>query len=100
VRILSLWLVGRGVKVRIMDDEISIVDLMQTINIHRPRFLLISMVLTEQSARVTEIVQAVQTLTRSVRPDTIVGGCPVKAGLIQSIPAAHLLSDINALQIA
>ena len=100
MRILSLWLVSRGAKVRIVEDEVTIGDLIQRISIDRPRYLLISMAVTEQGERVAEIVEAVQTLPSSVRPETIVGGYPVKAGLIQAIPAAHLLSDISALQIA
>lgn len=37
---------------------------------------------------------------RKVRPTVIVGGYPVKAGLIKAIPAAELLSDISALPIS
>lgn len=43
---------------------------------------------------------AAQILSSSLQPRIIVGGYPVKAGLISSIPGAELLSDINALEIA
>jgi hypothetical protein len=39
-------------------------------------------------------------LPPDVRPTIIVGGYPVKAGLIKAIPAAELLSDISALPLS
>ena len=100
VRILALWLVSRGARVRIIDDGIDSVSLMQSIAADRPRYLLISMALTEQRDHVVEIVNAAKALPPEVRPTVIVGGYPVKAGLIKAIPAAELLSDISALPIS
>ncbi len=100
IRILTLWLESRGVAVRIIDDEINDVSLMRNLATDRPEYLLISMAMTEQLDRVVQIVKATQALPLSVRPKVIVGGYPVKAGLISAIPAAELLTDISALQIA
>ena len=100
IRILKLRLESRGVAVRIIDDEINDVSLMQNLATDRPEYLLISMAMTEQLDRVVQIVKATQALPLSVRPKVIVGGYPVKAGLISAIPAAELLTDISALQIA
>ena len=49
---------------------------------------------------VVEITDAANALPPDVRPTVIVGGYPVKAGLIEAIPAAELLSDISALPIS
>jgi hypothetical protein len=43
---------------------------------------------------------AAKALPQDERPKVIVGGYPVKAGLIKAIPAAELLADISMLQIA
>jgi methanogenic corrinoid protein MtbC1 len=100
LRILALWLRSRGAEVRVIEDEIHQDSLMRRIAAEQPKYLLISMALCDQRDRVAEIAEAAQGLPRELRPRTIVGGYPVKAGLIRSIPAAELLSDISALQIA
>ena len=100
VRILSIWLKGRGAKVRIFEDNIDQDGLMRNIAADRPKYLLISMALTEQRDRVADIAKTVQTLPQDVRPKIVVGGYPVKAGLIYSIPETEFLSNISALQIA
>jgi methanogenic corrinoid protein MtbC1 len=100
VRILALWLESRGAKVRIVDDDIDTGSLMRSIAADRPKSLLISMAVTEQRDRVAEIAEAAQTLPRSVRPKIIVGGYPIKAGLVRSIPAVELVSDISTLEFA
>ncbi len=99
VRILALWLESRGARVRIMDDEIDDAGLMRCVAADRPKYLLISMAVMEQLDRVARIAGAAQALPRDVRPQIVVGGYPVKAGLISAIPATELLSDISALQI-
>jgi hypothetical protein len=73
---------------------------MRNITAERPKYLLISMAVTEQCDGVAQIAKTVQALPQDIRPKTIVGGYPVKAGLISSIPEAELLSNISALQIA
>jgi methanogenic corrinoid protein MtbC1 len=100
VRILSIWLKGRGANVRIIEADVDQDELLCSIAAERPKCLLISMALTEQRDRVTEIAKAVQALPPKVRPRIIVGGYPVKAGFIVSIPETEILLDASALQIA
>ena len=100
VRILALWLESRGAQVRMIDDEIDTVSLMQRLAAERADYLLISMGLAEQRDLVAAICNAIQALPEGVRPKVIVGGYPVKAGLIKAIPFAELLCDISMLQIA
>jgi hypothetical protein len=57
------------------------------------------MALTEQQDSVAAVAKAVQTLPDGMRPKIIVGGYPVKAGLIGSIPATEFSSDISSLPI-
>ena len=66
----------------------------------RPKYLLISMAVTDQLDRVVEIVKTAQALPPNLRPKIFVGGYPVKAGPISAIPAAELLADISALRIS
>jgi len=100
VRILAIWLESRGASVRIIDDGTDRESLMRSVAADRPKYLLISMALTEQRGHVVEIANAAQALPADVRPKVIVGGYPVKAGLIEAIPAAELLSDISVLHIS
>jgi methanogenic corrinoid protein MtbC1 len=100
VRILAIWLENRGASVRIIDDGTDRESLMRSVAADRPKYLLISMALTEQRGHVVEIANAAQALPADVRPKVIVGGYPVKAGLIEAIPAAELLSDISVLHIS
>ena len=100
VRILALWLESRGARVRIIDDGTDSAGLMRSITADRPKYLLISMALTEQRDHVVEIANAAKALPPDLRPKVIVGGYPVKAGLIEAIPAAELLSDISELPIS
>jgi methanogenic corrinoid protein MtbC1 len=99
VRIMSLWLRSRGANVRIIEDDVDRDDLLRRVDAERPRYLLISMALTDHRDPVAEIVNAMQGVPGDARPKIIVGGYPVKAGLIRSIPAAELLSDISALDL-
>ena len=100
VRILALWLESCGARVRIIDDGTDCASLMRSVAADRPEYLLISMALTEQRDHVVEIANATQALPLDVRPKVIVGGYPVKAGLIEAIPAAELLSDMSVLPIS
>jgi hypothetical protein len=72
---------------------------MQEVASARPEYLLISMALTEQRDGVAEIARAVTMLAHTDQPRVVVGGYPVKAGLIEAIPAAELLPDISMLQL-
>jgi hypothetical protein len=100
LRILALWVHDQGARARIFKDNENISSLMQRIATDKPKYLLISMAVAEQCSRVAEIAKTVQNLSPAVRPRIIVGGYPVKAGLISTIPGAEPLSDINALEIA
>jgi hypothetical protein len=99
LRVLALWVHDHGAKVRIIEgtEEVS---LMRSIAADKPKYLLVSMAVADQRSGVAEIAKAVQMLSPSVQPRVIVGGYPVKAGLISSISGAELLSDINELEIA
>jgi len=99
LRILALWLESRGARVRIINDGTDSTSLMRSIAADRPKYLLISMALTEQRDHVVDIANAAKALPPDMRPKVIVGGYPVKAGLIKAIPAAELLSDISELHI-
>ena len=100
LRILARWVHDYGAKSRIFQGNEDISSLMQSISTDKPKYLLISMAVAEQCSRVAEIAKMAQMLSPSVRPRIIVGGYPIKAGLISTIPGAELLSDINALEIA
>src|SRR5262245_35037147 len=93
LRILPIWLKGRGAKVRIFEDDVDQDRLVQNIASERPKYLLISMAVTEQCEGVAEIAKTLQVLPQDIRPKTVVGGYPVKAGLISSIPGTELLSN-------
>ena len=99
LRILALWLGGLGAVVRIVDQAIDTDDLLQLISAERPKYLLISMSLLEQREAVIAIAAAAQTLPEHSRPRTVVGGYPVKVGLIRSIPTAELIPDISELRL-
>lgn len=96
VRILSIWLKNRGMDVRIIVDQSK---LLRSIAAERPKYLLISMALTEQRDGVAAVADAVQALPQDMRPKIVVGGYPVKAGLISAIPATEISWDIGSLQI-
>jgi len=100
VRILSIWLECHGTKVRMVEDDMDRDRFMRSITAERPKYLLISMAVTDQRDAVAGIARAVEALPQDIRPKTIVGGYPIKAGLIDSIPDAELIPDISALQIA
>jgi methanogenic corrinoid protein MtbC1 len=97
IRILALWLESRGLRARIIDGETGFDGLMHELAAVGPKYFLISMSLVEQRDGVVAVVRRIQTLPAAVRPRVVVGGYPVKAGLVQSIPAADLIADINAL---
>lgn len=99
VRLLALWLKSRGARVRIIEDGIETSSLIGSVLADQPSYLLISMGLIEQRDRVTEIARVVQSLPQFARPKIIVGGYPVKTGLIKSIPLAEFVSDISDLRI-
>ena len=97
VRILSLWLTNLGLKTRIVNERAGLDDLVRDLAVSRPRFLLISMALLEQRDYVAAVAERIQALPEAPRPKVLVGGYPVKIGVVQSIPGADLVSDIGAL---
>jgi methanogenic corrinoid protein MtbC1 len=100
VRILALWLESRGMKTRIADTHAGVEALMHDLTDARPGFLLISMALPEQRDHVAEVAAHIQALPAALRPRLLVGGYPVKVGLVRSIPGADLVTDISALSFA
>lgn len=100
VRILALWLESRGMKTRIVDEHVGVDALMQDVADARPRFLLISMALPEQRDHVADVAAHIQALPEALRPRLLVGGYPVKVGLVRTIPGADLVPDISALSFA
>ena len=100
LRILALWLRNRNMRVRIVDGETAVDGLLRDIAAERPRFLLISVSLHEQRARIAAVARAVATLPAAVLPRVIVGGYAVKAGLVRSLRGAELVADISKLRIA
>jgi methanogenic corrinoid protein MtbC1 len=99
LRILSIWLEHRDASVRVLEHDLDQDTLLRDIAAARPRYLLISMALIDQSDAVAAIAAAVQALPEEIRPKTVVGGYPVKTGLVRAIPDAELVPDISALEI-
>lgn len=100
VRILALWLESRGMNVRIVDEHAGVDALMHELADARPAFLLISMALPEQRDHVAEVAAHIQALPAALRPRLLVGGYPVKVGLVRSIPGVDLVADISALSFS
>jgi methanogenic corrinoid protein MtbC1 len=97
IRILALWLESTGSRARVIDEQPGLERLMQELATSRPTCVLLSMALAEQHGEVASIAQHLQALPEISRPRVIVGGYPVKVGLVQSIPGAELVSDISQL---
>ncbi len=100
IRILSLWLRSRGMKARIIEEPDDIEALIRALGEERPGFFLISMALVEQRDHVAAIVRRIRALPKAKQPRVIVGGYPVKVGLVRKIPGADLVADINTLSFA
>ena len=100
VRILALWLESRALRTRIIDAEAGLDVLLHDVADGRPGFLLISMALPEQRDHVAEVAAHIQALPEALRPKMLVGGYPVKVGLVRTIPGADLVPDISALSFA
>jgi len=97
IRILSLWLMSQGMNTRIIDGQAGPDALLKELSETRPGFLLVSMALLEQHSQVAAVAEQVQRLPETVRPKMLVGGYPVKLGLVPPIPGADLVADISAL---
>ena len=97
IRILTFWLRSRGAAARLLGSPPSPEELAAMVIRNRPKSLLISMALTEQSAGVTSMAQRVSQLPAAIRPKVIIGGYAVKLGLVSAIPGAQLMADISSL---
>lgn len=97
IRILALWLQSRGLRARIVNEELGLESLMTDLIAARPRYLLMSMSLIDQYDGVAEVAGRIQALPAAIRPKVVVGGYPIKVGLVRSIPQADLIADINSL---
>jgi hypothetical protein len=60
LRILPIWLKGHGAKVRVFEDDVHQERLMRNIAAERPKYLLISLAVTDQCGDVAEIAKTVQ----------------------------------------
>jgi methanogenic corrinoid protein MtbC1 len=99
IRILALWLESRGLRARIVGAELSRAALVADLIAARPKYFLMSMSLAEQYDGVADVAQSIHALPAAIRPTVVVGGYPIKAGLISSIPAVSLMADINSLAL-
>lgn len=97
IRILALWLVSKGKRAQIADAHLSLDELTTLVKATKPKVLLISMALAEQSKGVMAITERIAELPKPIRPRIIVGGYAVKLGLVPSIPGADLMADISVL---
>ena len=97
IRILALWLVSKGKRAQIADAHLRLDELTTLVKTTKPKVLLISMALAEQSKGVMAIAERIAELPKPIRPRIIVGGYAVKLGLVPSIPGTDLMVDISTL---
>lgn len=100
IRILTLWLQSRGMTVCVIDEPADAHDLVRAVAEQRPGVFMMSMSLVDQRDHVAEIACRLRALPDTQRPRVIVGGYPVKVGLVHAIPGADLVADINNLSFA
>ncbi len=97
IRILTLWLQSRGMRASVIDMPPAVEELVTLVGRSRPRLLLVSLALAEQSQNVAAIAARIAELPPPVRPTLIVGGYAVKLGLVSEIRGARLMADISSL---
>jgi len=97
IRMIALSLVNKRIPVRVVDGPLGVDESVALIGRVRPRTLLISMALAEQTAGVVAIVERIAAWPEQIRPAIIVGGYAVKQGLVSTLPGADLMADISAL---
>jgi methanogenic corrinoid protein MtbC1 len=78
IRILALWLESRGLRARIVGQELGIDGVMTELIATRPGYFLMSMSLVGQRDGVAEVAESIQALPAAIRPKVLVGGYPVK----------------------
>jgi methanogenic corrinoid protein MtbC1 len=99
IRILSLWLLNKGVAVRMFDKAPPLEELIIRLVASRTRMVLISMALADQLASVETIVRRIAELPPSMRPTIIIGGNAVKLRLVPAITGAEFMGDISLLSL-
>jgi methanogenic corrinoid protein MtbC1 len=97
IRILALEFVSRGRRAVALYPSPGSEALAKLLLQMQPRLLLISMALPEQRSSAVTIVEFVTALSDIAAPKIIVGGYPVKLGMVAPIPGAELLADIHSL---
>jgi methanogenic corrinoid protein MtbC1 len=97
IRILALWLMTHDIPAQIAGPFADLDELVGLVRRMAPKKLLISIALTEQHDSVRTIVERMQDLPASRRPEVIVGGYAVKRGLVSQVPGARLMADISSL---
>src|SRR5262249_54980869 len=73
VRILTLWLESHGKRARALDDQIDLAELERSLSSEKPKFLLVSMSLPNQTDGVAKIAAMANELPASIRPKVMVG---------------------------
>jgi methanogenic corrinoid protein MtbC1 len=97
IRMLALWLRNRGWPVELLEVPLATGQLMALVDKVRPRLLMLSMALAEQSSAVAAIVDRIAQLPAEMRPRIVIGGNAVKLGLVAPIPGSEFVADISAL---
>jgi methanogenic corrinoid protein MtbC1 len=97
IRILALWLMHQGILARAVGEPLDTEGVAALVSETRPKLLLVSLALAEQTASVATIAGRIMALPEPIRPQVIVGGYAVKVGLVTAIPGADLMADISLL---
>ncbi|MEQ1730099.1 MAG: B12-binding domain-containing protein, partial [Vicinamibacterales bacterium] len=80
LRILTLWLLDRGVRAWVVEPGKGPDDIVVLVRQVKPRLVLVSIALPEQRPAVVEVATAIAALPESIRPTVVVGGYAVKMG--------------------
>jgi len=99
IRILALWLEDQGRRARIVSVGPAFEELKRSIEVDRPKAVLISIALPEQRKDTAELVAAISSLPRALRPRVLIGGFAIKCGLVEPMPDADLVADISDLNL-
>jgi methanogenic corrinoid protein MtbC1 len=98
LRILGVKLMSEGIPALTVEMPSSPEGLTALLTHTRPKCILISMALADQSKDVTAFAKRVSEIPETSRPRIIVGGYAVKSGLVTEIPGADLIADICSLE--
>lgn len=97
VRLLALWLLGKGISALVAPPDSSPQEIVTWVGAKQPRLVMISMALAEQRQAVALLVPRIVALPNDRRPRILVGGYAVKLGQVVPIPGAEFVTDLTAL---